>query len=476
MSKRVNFNIYNFPFDNLRINGKNGLSRSDFNTIHQATKIETSPGVLEEYSITLPEMQSDAISYYIDASLRNIMNPTLYIHPIIHPKWSTLNDNGEHTRDEEGDKIDEFFRKWEEAFRREWSKLSKDDRIWFAGIKMGVAPTETVLEQAIQHPKFPKTHQKVGQRDEDKPASLSMALWSQDIKKRKKENDSKKKFSYLKKAPKTDANSSPGKNTINSVAPNENADDVLMIPDTDEIVYCAVRDVTKANKRKIGTEKAGEKIKTYEPMKKFIYNANDHPNASNTNCQLLVIPTILGPSVLWSPDKNQEGNIKLKVCDLNITFYKPISHNKAIPVDEINNMAKGTEEKMSRFGLTADDSEDEAGEDTKEEEQPLFSSEFEKTNWEEQRECKRQLKILSERRASLHKQRDQTGLTDQKKAAIKKELALIDTKYRKKIAEQLDLEKELDEMQNPNGDDLSAGGEGDENDDGEREDDSGHSH
>ena len=455
-AKRLNFTMDNFPFKDLCIAQRNELSLSTFDTIHQTTKVRTANGQSEEYSITFPEgMKSDAISYYIDAAQRNLMNPTLYLHPTVYPLWTTLDSEGNNTRDEDGMKVEEFFKQWTLAFYREWIKLSEDDRQWIAGDRQGLASATDLLEPMVQHPKFPKTHPKSGKRDTEKPPTLAMAIWSGDVTKRKQENDKKKKFAYLKKNA-----------DENEVKPSTD----FMIPDTNEIIYCDIRDVSRQNIKRVGKEKASERIHDYGKIKHMTYNKDGHPNASDTNCELLNDLTILGPSLLWTPSKNQPGVAKLKVSKLTNTYWKPMSHSAGMSADQLNTIEEKAAKKKALFGLADEDSEDDSSDGDEKTEQPVFTSEFEKRNWEEQQECRKQLKVLGERRAQLNKQKAEPTLNELKRKAIKKELSIIDTRYKKKLSEQM----ELEEMRNPvNSGDASMDGSEEE---GCRDDDSAASH
>lgn len=459
--KRVNYEIANFPFDDLGIQSRTGMKLSSFGTLHQTTHIRNANGQPEEYSISLPAgMKSEAISYYIDAAQRNLMNPSLYLHPIVFPLWATLDSEGNHTRDEDGIAVVAFFEKWLLAFYREWLKLSEEDRQWIAGERQGLASAADLLEQVVQHPKNPKTHIHPNKRDTSKSPTISASIWSQDVTKRKQTDDKKKKFANLKK---TDGKATEEKSTD------------LIIPDTNEIIYCDIRLYTKENIKLVGREKASERIHEYEKMKHVTYNKDGHPNASETNCELMNDLTILGPSMLWTPEKNLRGVTKLVICKDIITHYKPRSYGAGMSSDQLDTLEQKAAQKRALLGIVDSDSEDDATTGDAETKPVVFASKFEETNWEEQRECRKQLKVLGDRRTLLKKQVAEPSINDQKRKALKKELAIIDGRYKKKLNEQMELEEELEEMRNPvNSQDASMECEEDGDEEaGEREDDSG---
>lgn len=461
MSKqRVTYTPKNFPFDLLRVGGagKKNAKRSEFGTAHQETFIETSPGNLQEYIIQFEELLSNAMSYWLNPNGKAMKDPSVYLHLTVHPKWSTLNEAGEisHTTSPTGVEIEEFWAKFTVAFNRECHKIPEDDRVWLMGDgPMAETPDEktTFLAPVLNHPKFGEGHPKVGRRDLDKPKTMSMALWVQNITKRG-EVDKKKKYSNLKSS--------------SSVNATEVKNDDLMIPDTDIVIFTGIYDLTTANKRKIGVAKAGDQIKDYEQIKKFIYNANGHPNASPNNSDMIVKTSVLGPSVNWDIN-GKPGELKMKAKEIKVTSHKEKKFNRAIPVSEITAMEAETKRKRAEFGLS-DESDDEDGtqkqdqEEVKEKE-PLFKSEFERVNYGEQRDCEKQLKVLEDRYDVLDKQRNDPNTTELKQRAIEKEITIISQKVEKKRQDLADLQNELEEMQVEEDNDEEDGGEYDDDDD-----------
>lgn len=447
---RTTYTIDKFPFHLLRVGGagKVNAKRSDFGTCHQMTKIESSPGNLEEYAIELPEMSSAAISYYIDAHGKNLMCPSLYLHPVLHPQWATLDEKGSvsHKTSETGLLIEEFWNKYIAAINRECLKIPEDDRIWMMGegpISEACNEKTVFVEPVAQHPKFPEGHPRAGRRDIDKPKTIDMAMWTQDKTKRGPEVDKKRKFSNVA--------SSLNKNKNNTVKKED--DDEFIIPDTNALIFTSFYDLTPANKRKVGAAKAGEKIRDYENgLKKFIYNGSGHPNASDKNSDIMARITILGPSLNWEIN-GKPGSIKAKANEVSFTYHKFRDLNRSIPVAAINTFAEETRRKRLEFGLP-EESDDEEGEgeskkevNQEEEKHPQFRSEFEKVNYEEQRDCQRQLKVLASRHEALLDQRTDDSLSSMKLRAVEKEITLVEERQKKKSQELADLQQELDEMQ-----------------------------
>lgn len=460
-SKRTYFPIKTFPHEKLRVGGtnKNGATLSDFNTVAQTTKMESSPGNLEEYGIEWPEMKAESITYYIDPLGKNLMDPSLYIHPILHPRWSDVDDKSEvtHTISKTGTEVEEFANHFVKSLNRECLKIPENDRIWMMGDSpLAETPDEKTnfIEPIFNHPKYGANHPKAGRRDLDRSKTIDMAIWSKD-KTKKKDGDKKKKYSNFKSS-RTENNASPSK-----TEESHQRDDELMIPDTNTQLFIAFYDLTDQNKnrkRKAGEPRFGEHAVTYEEFRRFIYNANAHPNASNTKCDMMVRMKTLGPSINWKRN-GTPGIAKFKVSEIRVTAFKVKSHSRALTPSELATQAEETRLRKAEFGM-----EDEE-EITIESKVPLFATESERFNYEEQRACKRVLKELDERRESLNEQRMDDSLSPLKIKAIEKEISLIETKRKKKLQEQADLESELEAMKEEEG--------GGDMDDDEREDDSG---
>lgn len=453
MAKRTTYNVDNFPFDLLRVGGagKKDAERSEFNTTTQKTKIEVSSGHLEDYCIEFEELSSTAISYYIDPKGNNMMNPSFYLHPILHPAWSSLNEKGEvsHKTSPTGVRIEEFWDKFTAAFNRECLKIPEDDRFWMIGDgELALNPTEksVFLEPIAKHPEYPKTHPKVGRRDLDKPKTLDMALWSMDVTKRSVDTDKKRKYSNIKSS-----YSGPSFTAAKPAAIEEKRNDDLLVPDTNAIIFTCIYDLTSVNKKKVGLIKSGEQVKDYGVIKKFIYNANAHPNASDKNSDLMVKTTILGPSINWDIN-GKPGSAKLKVKEIKITYHKPRDLNRAITIDEIVTQAEETRRKRIEFGLadSSDDDDDNENGNHKnqvEEKEPLFKTDFEKVNYYESRDCEKALKVLNDRYEALEAQIQDKNLAPLKMRAVEKEMSIILERHKKKQQELLDLQNELEEMQ-----------------------------
>lgn len=479
MSKRTCYKIKDFPFDKLRVGGANkkGATLSEFNTVHQSTFIETTPGNLEEYAIEWPAMKSGAISYYIDPKQANIMNPSLYIHPILHPKWADLNEHGEvsHTTNEKGLQVEEFIAKYTAAINRECLKIPENDRIWMMGdCPLAETPDEksVFIEPIANHPKYMATHPKAGRRDVDKPKTIDMALWTQDKTKRK-EGDKKKKFSKMNnnasyggasftasKSARTEANDAP----VTDPVAEDDGD--FMIPGTNTIIYTAVYDLTdekKANtKNKQGEARFGEQAKQYGEIKKYIYNPNGHPNASDKNSDIMSSFKTLGPSINWARN-GKAGTCKWKVNELRVILFKERSRERILSGAELAELTDEARSAKADCGFDDDDNEVVTEHDPKE---PVFASEFERANYEEQVACRRQLKMLDEQYASLNDQKNDSSLSVQLIKSIEKKMQLIEEKRKKKLQEQRDLEDELAELK-------ADEDNGMDDDEGEREDDSG---
>ncbi len=478
MATRTTYTIANFPFDKLRVGGagKKDVHRSDFGTAHQKIKIETSPGNLEDFLIELPEIKSNAISYYIDPKGNNLNNPSFYLHPILHPLWATPNEKGEisHKTTADGIATEEFFEKFAAAFNRECLKIPEDDRIWMMGegslAEKADENTEFLAPIAL-HPKFPDNHPRVGRRDLDKSKTLDLALWTQDTTKRT-EVDKKKKYSNVKSSKYNGPSFTAQNSVANATTPEEKKNDDFLVPDTNTIIFTGIYDLTSANKKKVGAAKAGEQIKDYDRVKKFIYNAQGHPNANDVNCDMTIIPTLLAPMVTWDIN-GKPGALKLKASKIKINYYKQKDFNRAIPTNELAAIAASSKRKRAELGLSEESSEDDQNKEEKEEDEkePNFNSDFERNNYLEQKECEKKLRALDEKYDSLIEQKNDPNTTTLKLKAVDKELSFLQQRQQKVLLEQTDLQNELEEWLKKDMD-VEGEEEDDEEDDGEDFEDS----
>src|SRR5277367_5788991 len=244
-SKRMQYTIDNFPFELLRVGNKEKNSKkSDFGSIHQFSKIETSKNNLEDYEIVLPLLSSNLISYYIDPHGNNVMNPSFYVHLVLHPNWSEIDPKTNFLSKKEsgsGRRLEIFWDKYIAAWNRECLKLDDNDRCWMMGIQYENVNDKTVFISSIcKHPKYPKKHINEGRLNYDKSKTLSIALWTQDVTKRDPNADKKKKYNNFNPSKsfyplqQNTQNSSSNDISTSMLAPTN---DDFGVPGTNSVIY-----------------------------------------------------------------------------------------------------------------------------------------------------------------------------------------------------------------------------------------------
>lgn len=456
MSRRITYRIEQgepeFPFDKLRLDEKKDVNFSKFKTAHQGMKIETSPGVREDFYLSFPAMKSHSITYYIDANNNNILKPSLYAHFELHPEWNVDN----HKVSPTGRFVEEFWEKLRAAVNRECLKMSEDDRITMMGeCKMSTAPdadTEFTVPVA-NHPEYPPKHPKAGRRDPNRTKVIDMAIWTGDLTK-PKADDKKKKFSNVKSSVVPDAR-----------ATKAQEEQELVIPDTNTILYANIYLLTDEHRKRVGAAKAAEPVKDYSLVRPIIFNAGGHPNANNINADLASEYTILSPSITWGMDKNP-GNIKNKIRELRVYRVKERSFNRALTANEIASAKEKVKKNMAELGMSDDDDENGEQDRDADEKEPNFENEFERVNYEAQRDCQRQLRVFDERYATLEQQQANPSLSEMKKRAITKEMSIIEQGRKRKHEEIATLNDELEAMQSEAGDNQEDDDSVDYNDSG----------
>ncbi len=358
-NKRIVFeaNEDTFPFDKLRVGRRNEKesSTSEFGTVHQKTFLETAPNIYEEYEIQFGNLQSASISYYL-AKKKGIpttpRNPSLYVHPVLYPKWSEKDPTtGEvrKTKTPSGIKLESFFTKFVAALVRELEKMSEADRMYIMGEERALVQNSAEFMQPIaQFGKYDDNHKtKAKQTNYDKSPSFSTTCWSQDETKRANNNNS---------------NASKNNNKGGNDEKKKN-DRAMRIPDTDAIVFTTfyitppeeLLDATgkKKSKRQLKLEKEEKKkpVTDYQKLKPFVYSADGHPNASGVNRTLVASQRVLSPSILWDPSKNTKGRVKFKTTEFKIMGWQESSYSKELTDDTMESDAAKSKADMEEFGF-----------------------------------------------------------------------------------------------------------------------------
>jgi hypothetical protein len=408
---KLEYTYLNFPYDKLRVGSlKNKTaSSSSFGSTHQYTYIEYEPGLLKNYTVAFPELVADSFSYYIDENETNMMNPKFYINPKLHHAWSKLDKNGQVSKatSQEGLDLEAFFENFEKALLREIRLLPDTERVPLMGAKFAnITDSTTLLEIQPVHPTYGKDHPKSGFPNETQSKTFNAGLWSDDIVKKAQraansETSNRRKFANLpsslnntSKTPQPQSNGGDGvvsqhvgkklkvpdnsilhkynnnNNIVNEEKKNEEEEDVLKVPDTNCIIYTPIYDLTpeavndinvkKTNKRKASAleeEEPVPKISDYRQFRRFVYSSKSHPNGS-TRGELMIVPTFLGPSILWEPKKSNAGTIRWNMSECTILHFQTKKFNRGMDIDKQKQFLKSREDLAKKYGFEKDNNED----------------------------------------------------------------------------------------------------------------------
>jgi hypothetical protein len=343
-----------FPFHQLRVGRRNDkeCTTSEFGTVHQKTFLETSPNIYSEYEIQFPSAQSMSISYYVDAKGNNAKNPSLYLHPILYPKWSekdALTGEVKKTKNPSGIKLESFCIKFVAAIVRELEKMSEDDRTWLMGDERAVMPNAADFMMAIaQFGKYDDKHKtKAKQPNYEKSPGFAVTVWSGDETKRNSGKDTKS-----------------GKDAKSGGAGERKKNDrALRIPNTNTIVFTTFyiagpeepidANGKKKSKKQLKQEREEKKkpVSDYEKLKPFVYKPDGHANASDVNRTLIAATRTLCPSILWDPSKNLKGKLQFKAAEIKITGWQESSYNKELTDEALESTAAESKSVMEEFGF-----------------------------------------------------------------------------------------------------------------------------
>jgi hypothetical protein len=324
MSDKPCYTIDNFPFDLLRVGGNDekGYKPNDFGSAHQLTFVEVEPGIYKEYNIRRPPMLAPSITYWVNKK-GDPKKPNLYHHLPLYPKWGEKNSKGEvsRTTNKTGDKMMEFTVKFKNAIIRELKKLPDNDRRTIMGYK--VANSTEWIDDIAQHPLYEEGHKYANQPNTDKSPSIATAIWLQDTS--KNEKDDKKSGGKKKKS--------------NS--------DVLKIPDTQTIIFAKFF----WSPNPIPTEEEKEPLMEYSKIKRFIYNSENHPNASHVIADTVSSGQFLTPCILWKPKEGHIGKVQFKQSEIVFTVCNPRSYSRALTDERIQEINDERASALEEFGI-----------------------------------------------------------------------------------------------------------------------------
>jgi hypothetical protein len=321
---KVRYTHLNFPLELLRVGSPaKGSKTSTYDTVHHYTYVETSPGVLQEYTVQLPFLSSRAITLWFDEKKLNLRNPALYLHLLLHPNWSERDaQTGTplYQQSRLGLEVESFAEKWKDAYEAQCRLLSENDRFQLMGPNFEHVNEKThFVVDICRHPTHPKGHPLAKRADVEKSKTIATALWTQDVTRRQVRADDARKIADL------------------------------MIPGTDAAIYTNFYNQLKwPNMTKQQMQMRTVKATLYEQILHFVYCSKPNANASDTNADMVVSTRILGPSVCY--DLKSLGDVKIKLFDLKVQRYRQASRTHAL-----------SDEQMAQDDAEADAAADEFG-------------------------------------------------------------------------------------------------------------------
>lgn len=330
---RHRFYISNFPFDKLRIIPAKQLKESAFGDIHQPTKLEIIPGVLEDYEIEFPIMKSTSIIYWIDAKENNIMNPSLYVHPDVFSKWPEKNKTGL--------EIDKFLKDFKRCYANQLNKFTKDEKEHIMGEELANREEDTFksIKDIANPQKFPKDHKiSPNKIDDSKSTSFPVSIWTEDIVKREERRKKSPQSNKFKK---------------------QYENDDFMIPNTNTAIYTDFYNMVKKN----SYDAIKNKVKDYDIIRKYIYSSQPRRNTNSSMCDLMIKIVVLNPFGLWKPKDNLKGVIQLKSCELHITGCNERKYNNSLSYEKISSINMEHQLLSEEYGFVQESDDEDEEED-----------------------------------------------------------------------------------------------------------------
>lgn len=328
--KRVKYEMANFPWERFAVGwGEKGADMSNFGTGHQHTYVanEKDASVLEDYAVHLGLVEADSLSLYIDPEGNNVMNPSLYLYPHLHPDWEKKDADGAPTLDPNGVAIQAFFEKLRAVALERQQALPAKEQAKIMGAKLAKDDCERWIAPVCRHPLFSKDHKiSPGMEDEERSPTFKCAAWSQDETKRKERDGFVKKRAPSSK-PKAD-------------------DGTLRIPNTNTLIYTAFYIVPLD---KPPSEEMGRRVTNWARIKPFVYH-RDNENASQRRMTLLLDLWILGPSIVWKPGKNETGELQIKINDCRFKSWKADPRSQGLAIEAIHATKANDAALLARFG------------------------------------------------------------------------------------------------------------------------------
>lgn len=309
--KKVIYDYQKFPFDKLSIvtEGDGLIRNKDFKSVSMSTRVDGG-----DYGISFEHaFKSGPIIYLVFKE--DPKKPTLRVRFTINPRWEDKGPDGRSLRkeSENGRLVREFWVKYRERLIELLKALPKDTLIELIGAKRA-ANIEESLNDIVA---FPDVEGKEGVPDEEKSMQFKCMVWTGNY------------------------------NTMKKKQPRE---ELLMIPDTDIVIFTNVRKVFND-----GSADDGKRIAEYEKLKRFLYCKDVHPNATKRYFALTAVPVLNAPSLSYC--KTGEGSVKIPLGSLDITNQKLFGGDGSLSDAELEKMKKRRMQEMEELGFSPNDYE-----------------------------------------------------------------------------------------------------------------------
>ena len=334
--KKLVFSYINFPFDKLSLDSNlSNIKMAKEGDMHINTFILDKYNKLNKYNIDFNcPLKTYSISYYIGKADPTGKNPSLYFHPILHPRWTDKDQQGKikKTISNIGQSIEDFWIKMRITIEELLNKIDPNIKAIILGPENSKKKSDYITDVV----KFPL---KNNLENTEQSKSFGVKLFCVD------DTDQSKKYNQTIK------------------------NDHIKIPDTKWKIFTQIYDLTEQSK--VGRSR----ILDYEDLKFCIYNpmSNIYTNASNQRL-LMTLEMVVSSPVLHT--KGRDANLQITAQKIAFSSYNIVGGIKEIPINYALEILKRKEQAREEYGDYAegddnggdhdDSNNDEGNDDNKE--------------------------------------------------------------------------------------------------------------
>lgn len=308
--KKLVFSYINFPFDKLSLDSNlSNIKMAKEGDMHINTFILDKYNKLNKYNIDFNcPIKTYSISYYIGKADPEGKNPSLYFHPILHPRWTDKDQQGKikKTISNIGQSIEDFWIKMRITVENLLNKIDPNIKAIILGPENSKKKSDYITDVV----KFPL---KNNLENTEQSKSFGVKLFCVD------DTDKSKKYNQTIK------------------------NDHIKIPDTKWKIFTQIYDLTEQSK--VGRSR----ILDYEDLKFCIYNpmSNIYTNASNQRL-LMTLEMIISSPVLHT--KGRDANLQITAQKIAFSSYNIAGGIKEIPINYALEILKRKEQAKEEYG------------------------------------------------------------------------------------------------------------------------------